>query len=281
KLYESQVLAFYDPHTHVYYAINELPGVMKGVGSADMLQEAIAVHELTHALQDQRFHAGEREEQLRRDTDAEMAYHSLAEGEASLVMMAWMLEKGGHTLDAAVKNEATMQWLTEATVSDKMIDPSTPKYFVESLKFPYFNGMKLVVEGYRRGGWGMIDKMPANPPRSTAEIYDLDAYFKRLNSVAAGFSRPTFDPTEKDALTVEHLGEFHWRFLAGDAVTGWVDDRVVVMRNGSVRADTQWDSAEHAAAFRDAYAAFLRGRGLKPRVTTDGARVHVEYESAR
>src|SRR5436190_499628 len=167
KLYESQVLAFYDPHTHVYYAINELPAAVKGVGGADMLQEAIAVHELTHALQDQRFHAGEREEKLRRDTDAELAYHALVEGEASLVMMAWMLEKGGQTLDAAVKNEATMQWLTDASVADKFVDPATPKYFVESLKFPYFNGMKLVVAGYRRGGWKMIDRMHANPPRST------------------------------------------------------------------------------------------------------------------
>src|SRR5438045_3520728 len=77
KLYQSQVLAFYDPHTHVYYAITELPAVAKAAGSADVLQEAIAVHELTHALQDQRFHAGEREETLRRDTDAELAYHSL------------------------------------------------------------------------------------------------------------------------------------------------------------------------------------------------------------
>src|SRR5262245_4099821 len=41
KLYESQVLAFYDPHSHVYYAINELPAAMQGIGSADMMQEAI------------------------------------------------------------------------------------------------------------------------------------------------------------------------------------------------------------------------------------------------
>src|SRR5947209_10600611 len=83
-LYQAQVLAFYDPQTHVYYAIDELPDAAKGAGSADVLQEAIAVHELTHALQDQRFHASEREESLRRDTDGEMAYHALVEGEATL-----------------------------------------------------------------------------------------------------------------------------------------------------------------------------------------------------
>ncbi len=280
KLYQSQVLAFYDPQTHVYYAISELPAVAKAAGSPDMLQQAIAVHELTHALQDQRFHAAEREEKLRSDTDAELAYHALVEGEASLVMMAWMMEKSGQKLDEAMKNPETMKWLTDAAAADKFVDPDTPRYFVESLKFPYFDGMKLVVEGYRRGGWAMIDKMHANPPRSTSEILHLDAYFARLAG-RPGFSPANFDSKSDNALTVEHLGEFHWRFLAGDAVSGWVDDRVIVNRDGSVVADTRWESAERATAFRDAYVAFLRGRGLEPRVTVDGARVRVAYDSVR
>jgi len=274
-LYQSQVLAFYDPHAHVYYAITELPAMAKAAGSAEMLQEAIAVHELTHALQDQRFGAGEREEKLRRDTDAEMAYHALVEGEASLVMTAWMLEKAGQSLDEAMKNPTALDWLTDASIGDKFVDPDTPRYFSESLKFPYFNGMKLVVEGYKRGGWKMIDRMHANPPRSTSEILNLDAYFARLNAPSA--SAPSFDSKTGDALTVEHLGEFHWRFLAGDKVRGWVDDRVIVTRGGSVLAETRWESAERAAAFRDAYVAFLKTRGLEPRASLDGTRVRVSY----
>jgi len=278
KLYQSQVLAFYDPHAHVYYAITELPDAVKGAGSADMLQEAIAVHELTHALQDQRFKAGEQEEKLRRDTDAEMAYHALVEGEASLIMTAWMLEKGGQTLDQAMKNPSTLAMFTDAAAADRMVDPSTPRYFLESLKFPYFNGMKLVVEGYRRGGWPMIDKMHAHPPRSTAELFNMDAYFARLGG-AESPAPPPFDHTEDGALTVEHLGEFHWRFLAGDDLRGWVDDRVVITRAGSVTADTRWETPARATAFRDAYVAFLKGRGVDPRVTTDGARVRVAYDA--
>jgi hypothetical protein len=275
NLYQSQVLAFYDPHAHVYYAIRELPAVAQAAGSAELLQEAIAVHELTHALQDQRFQAGEREQKLRRDTDAEMAYHALVEGEASLVMTAWMLEKAGQSLDEAMKNPGTLDWLTDATIGDKFVDPDTPRYFSESLKFPYFNGMKLVVEGYKRGGWKMIDKMHANPPRSTAEILNLDAYFVRLSAPPA--PAPSFDSVAENALTVEHLGEFHWRFLAGDSVRGWVDDRVIVTRGGSVLADTRWETAQRAAAFRDGYVAFLKSRSLEPRVALDGTRVRVAY----
>jgi hypothetical protein len=275
NLYQSQVLAFYDPHAHVYYAIRELPAMAKEAGSAEMLQEAIAVHELTHALQDQRFHAGEREEKLRRDTDAEMAYHALVEGEASLVMTAWMLEKAGQSLDEAMKSPTALDWLTDATVGDKFVDPDTPRYFTESLKFPYFNGMKLVVEGYKRGGWKMIDRMHANPPRSTTEILNLDAYFARLDAPSS--PAPSFDSRAGKALTVEHLGEFHWRFLAGDSVRGWVDDRVIVTRGGSVLAETRWENAERAAAFRDGYVAFLKTRGVEPRAALDGNRVRVAY----
>ena len=126
----------------------------------------------------------------------------------------------------------------------------------------------------------MIDKMHANPPRSTSEILHLDSYFARLDGKSSA-PAPSFDPKgDADALTVEHLGEFHWRFLAGDDVSGWVDDRVVVTRAGGVVADTTWADAAHAATFRDAYVAFLRGRGVEPHVTTDGTHVRVAYEAA-
>ena len=56
---------------------------------------------------------------------------------------------------------------------------------------------------------------------------------------------------------------------------------MVVTRGGKMVADTQWTDAARAAAFRDAYVVFLRGRGLEPRVTTDGGRVRVEYQCTR
>src|SRR5258706_10120007 len=53
-LYQSQVLAFYDPLTHTYYAIDQLPAAAAGMMDGEMLRESVAIHELTHALQDQR-----------------------------------------------------------------------------------------------------------------------------------------------------------------------------------------------------------------------------------
>ena len=88
-LYQSQVLAFYDPLDHVYYSIREMPKGMEGTGlDADTMRDMVVIHELTHALQDQRFGAGAREATLTKDSDGELAFHSQLEGEATLVMMA-------------------------------------------------------------------------------------------------------------------------------------------------------------------------------------------------
>jgi hypothetical protein len=275
-LYDAQVLAFYDPTSHTYFAIKQLPAAVAGLSDASALRQSVVLHELTHALQDQRFDATARDKALLRDTDGELAYHALLEGEATLVMLDYLLTKSGQSLDEAVKSDALMGM--GAAASDQSIGPDTPKYFVESLKFPYIDGLRLVVLAYRRGGWKEVDRLHSNPPRTTREVFHPDEYFARLASGKQG--APPFKAARaKDVLTIERLGEFHWRYLVGDRASGWLDDRVVVKRNGEVTAETHWESAEKAAAFRDAYVSFLRGRGLDPKVTTNGAVVRVSYRS--
>jgi len=274
ELYDAQVLAFYDPTTHTYFAIRQLPKALAGMGDASALRESVVIHELTHALQDQRFGATARDRALQHDTDGELAYHALLEGEATLIMMDYLLQKSGQSFDEAVKSD--LLTAMGAATADQSIAPDAPKYFVESLKFPYIEGLRLVVQAYRHGGWKEIDRMHANPPRTTREVLHPDEYFARLASGVGG--APPFHPAlPKDVLTVERLGEFHWRYLAGEHAGGWIDDRVSVMRNGDVTAETRWETPAKAASFRDAYVAFLRGRGVEPQVSTDGPSVKVSY----
>src|SRR2546426_6507173 len=120
-----------------------------------------------------------------------------------------------------------------AATADQSIAPDAPRYFVESLKFPYIEGLKLVVQAYRRSGWKEIDRMHANPPRTTREIIHSAEYFARLDGggplPATGDLRPA-----TDSISVEHLGEFHWRFLVGDHATGWINARVTIGCDGIV-----------------------------------------------
>ncbi|MFL6246879.1 MAG: hypothetical protein ACJ74H_12690, partial [Thermoanaerobaculia bacterium] len=155
-LYESQVLAFYDAQSHTYYSIKQLPKLPEEAAKlADpkTLEEMVTVHELTHALQDQHFKLGDKEKALMRDTDANLAYHAVLEGEAVLVMVAHILGKSGLDFNEVVKDDAMLGMITSAAQAEQMIDPSTPKYFAEMLKFPYLEGLKFVVAAYRRGGW--------------------------------------------------------------------------------------------------------------------------------
>lgn len=277
ELYDSQVLAFYDPLSHTYFAIRELPAAVAGIAGAGALRDSVVLHELTHALQDQRFGAGERDRALLHDTDGEMAYHALLEGEASLVMLESLIDKTGQSFDDAVKSGLLVGAMDAGVPAmDAMIGKDTPRYFVESLKFPYIDGLKLVIEGYKRDGWKEIDRMDRNPPRTTREVMHPQEYFARLARGEKG--PPPFDPpADPGVITTERLGEFHWRFLVGDAARGWVDDRVTVGCDGIVTADTRWENGGQAAAFRDAYASFLRHRGIEPRMTTDGNSVQVVY----
>ena len=278
-LYESQVLAFYDPYTHTYYSIKQLPKLPPEAAKlADpaMLEETVMVHELTHALQDQHFSLAAKEKQNMRDTDANLAYHAVLEGEGVLVMMVHMLNKMGVDFDEVIKDDSILQTMASATAADQMIDPSTPKYFAEMLKFPYLEGLKFVVEAYRRGGWKEIDKVHANPPRTTREVLHPEEYFAKT------FTPEPFDDKKPagNVIAVEHLGEFHWRFLVGaDNAAGWMNDRVIISRGGGVRAETKWESPERAAAFANAYSAFLTKRGVDAKVERNGNAVIAQYTS--
>ncbi len=286
KLYESQVLAFYDPLSHTYYSVRDTGSQAKDLGDTGTMADAVEIHELTHALQDQLFGAGTRDLALMRDTDAGMAYHSLLEGEASVVMLAYVLGKDGVSLETVAKNEAMVGQMTNAaSAADKSMDPATPKYFAESLMFPYAAGMKLVLEAVRRGGWPLVNRMDENPPRSTREVIHYNEYFARLDH-GTGSGAP-FDAQPQggvmNPLTVEHLGEFHWRYLVGDHSSfGWVDDRVTIAENDhcqpTVLVETKWQDPKHARAFREAYVAFLRKRGVEPLVARgEGTTVRVAY----
>lgn len=278
-LYESQVLAFYDPHSHTYYSLDKVPPQLASMGDPKMMEEMVAVHELQHAIQDQYFHIAEKTKALRRDTDGGMAYHSVLEGEAVLVMMAHMLDKGGMKLDDLVGSDELVGTVMAAAQSEQSgINPSTPPFFAESLKFPYLQGLKFVVAAYRRGGWAALDKVHANPPRSTREVMNPDEYFARTTKATP------WDPSPpagvENVLAVEHGGSFMWSFLIGaNNAKGWVDDKITILRGKTptVLVETKWQSAEAATAFARGYEAFLAKRGVGARVVRDGVVVKAVY----
>ena len=77
-LYVSQIGGYYDPEKSKYIMADWMPNIV---------QATIAVHELTHALQDQYFDLGKLTEQKDMSTDVSLARSALIEGDATAVML--------------------------------------------------------------------------------------------------------------------------------------------------------------------------------------------------
>jgi hypothetical protein len=279
-LLEQQVLAFYDPLTHTYFAIRQLPNAIPAEARQLPLEDAVAVHELTHALQDQHFSIGLKDYGLRNDWDGSMALHAVIEGDATLVMMAKLASVSGMTLDDLVSNDMLVSGLSAAAAMMRSDNDGTPRYFIDQLAFPYVQGSRFVIEAYRRGGWKAVNQIYADPPRSTRDVMHPEEYFAGRRTANAFTTQPPF--AVQRLLTVEHLGEYHWSFLlGGDNARGWRGDRATIVDDAfcqpTVLVETRWESPQRAAAFRAAYASFLDKQGIDADLVQRGSDVDVAY----
>ena len=278
-LYEAQALAFYDPIGHVFYELDSPP---PGIELPEAMEEAIVIHELMHALQDQRFDAGPRMQARQEDWDAGMAYQALIEGEASLVMFAHLAEAMGLSLDQMAGDSMLMKAMTEASGEAIGVPADVPAYYVQSMTFPYLEGMLFVLDAYRAGGWEAVNALHDNPPASTEQL--LHPLLYREDSAAGAPVRVQVDSPGEPLLETT-LGEFHWKFLLGEqAAKGWGGDAVDIFDSGedtlTVLLETRWDTPQDAEEFRAALTDFLRSEAAENLwVRIDSNRVRAGYGS--
>jgi hypothetical protein len=274
-LYQEQVLAFYDPESHVFYSMDTPPEAVAGLGGA--MDDAVIVHELTHALQDQLFNAGKELDSRSSDWDSQLAYQSVMEGEATLVMMAFAVRGLGGSIDDITADDTLLDSMATMANAGAGVPEGTPKYFVESMKYPYMEGLRFVTAAYRKGKWDSLDRVDRCPPQTTEEISNPADYWARVNGAAASAAH-----SQQSASVATTLGAFHWGFLLGDAATkGWQGDHVEFLENAAktqtILVDTNWDSPANAAKFRSAYETMLKSAGEKPQFKAEGTRVRAGY----
>jgi len=275
-LLQSQVLAYYDPDTDRFFFVASEPSGLTAAVPKDLLRDSVVMHELVHALQDQRVDLARLDRDLRDDWDAALALHAVVEGEATLVMMAVMIESAGATLDDVVMNEAVMEAALSGVASTPVDSAGAPRYFVESLKFPYVEGLRFVARAYRRGGWKAVDQLLVDPPRSTRQILEPALYDAKQASPAS------FVPAwPASSFPDARLGDANWAFLLGGPVEGWVDDRVSIRLDRqcmpTVMVTTRWDSEKAARAFASRYETLLEAKSAAATVERRGTSVVAAY----
>jgi hypothetical protein len=160
EIFGEQVAGFYDVR-------RKRLSLVEGAGGSGALQEITLAHELTHALEDQRFRLLDIESLGVEDRDA--AYNALIEGTATAVMN----EYARRNLASGGDLGALLEGLASGGGGGDL-----PPYVQASLLFPYLRGSQFVASLYGTGGWRLVNSAFSRPPASTEQILHPDRYLR-------------------------------------------------------------------------------------------------------
>ena len=249
------VAGYYDPRT------KRLRVVTGAQTSNRVLNEITLAHELTHALEDQRFKL---DLESSSSDDAGMANLALVEGSATTVMFTYA--------ERYFSAEQTLGGLFSSLGQDT---GDLPPFVEAQLIFPYIQGQKFIQTLYETGGgtWSLVNSAYRfRPPASTEQIMHPDKYLRveqpdRVTlhaSPGPGWARVR-GGTWGEWATGQSLGN-------ADAAVGWGGDRYELWRRGSddCRAPCRdrdalvmrwrWDDRAAARRFQSALREWLVGK---------------------
>jgi len=285
-LYMSQIGGYYDPERKHFVMAGWMPRTM---------QSAIAVHELTHALQDQYFDLSSFMDIDTYNSDEIFARSALVEGDATAVMMDYVRDLAGQPALAETTNIESL--MLQNVVGASMMDgfSEVPESLQRMVLFPYISGLRFAHELLRRGGYDEINRAMENPPRSTEEILHPKKFFKaEPDFIRFSDKQMLTDKTLKEAEIVfdDTFGEIMISALLGaniddnakaaQAASGWGGDRLTVFEGegGANRVlvwKLNWDTLKDSEEFFLVYKNILGE--LYPEFNKLNSRVILERES--
>jgi len=171
ELLTTQVAGFYDPERRYLALIRrDGGGPAKDAEGGRDPEDAIIVHELTHALQDQHFDLRKFEE-MDPMSDGATARSALAEGDATLTMTSFMAGASVETVPGM--GEAMSAFLddpegpagaaSDLPGGDELA--KAPAWIRDSLLFSYVQGFAFCLDVRRAGGQKLLD-MPGRHRRA-------------------------------------------------------------------------------------------------------------------
>jgi hypothetical protein len=244
------VAGYYDPR-------EDRLRIVKGAQTANrVLYEMVLAHELTHALEDQRFRFDL--DALSAGGDGALAYTALIEGSATALMYRYV--------ERRFETEELLGGLAASAFGGT---GDLPPFLTAQQLFPYTSGEQFVgrlleVGG---GGWKVVDAaLRFRPPASTEQVLHPETYLRveqprrvRLDGPVAALGpgwRPALRATFGEWQTQKLLARAGGTGSA-QAAAGWGGDRYALLERGGERAlivrwtwDSPRDEAEFARALR-------------------------------
>lgn len=221
-LQATSVIGIYDPGSKRLY--------VRG-SRFDPEVERVVVHELTHALQDQRF--GIHFPTVTTTDDGGEAYRGLLEGDAVRVERQFI-----SSLSPDQHRELDRIESTQTAAPS-----STPSALVRALQFPYIAGPTFVQTLLVAGGQSRLDSAFVDPPTATAEVLAPARYLE-------GF-RPENVPTptaDGDVIDSGVLGALYLRSMLQAGVSAGRLDAAQADRAANAWAGDHyvaWSSGDH------------------------------------
>ncbi len=294
KLLSEQVGGYYDPDKKTFFIAGWLP--------VDE-QKPVMVHELTHALQDQHFdlqHLMEADRKLK-DDDEVLAHMALFEGDATAVMLDYLLEPAGRTFTQLPNLVFVMRAQFSTMETQFEIFRQAPSFLKETLVFPYSYGSAFLQRVRSNRPWSEVDKIYKDLPASTEQIIHPEKYLDKRDNplpVEAEDPSPRLGTGWKIAYT-NVLGEFSIYLMlknelseaqAKNASAGWGGDKVYLVQDkdgaSAVWGFSTWDTPDDANEFYEAMRDWLQHRFPKAHASEEPestfSLVHSgEYNSVR
>jgi hypothetical protein len=262
----SLVAGLYDPDGDCFYVVRG-----KAALSSDGFA-ATAAHELAHAYRDvDKDYWKRMVDSAVKDEDLFIAVSCLAEGDAQLI---GRIVSGDHA--AVVIQSAKDSPRDTALIMSSPAYRKYPLYLREMLITRYYIGQAFAAHVFEAGGWKALDAAFDNPPRSTEQILhpskyigpkkDEPVHFAGGDPAAAlgdGWSLGCSGTAGEFQLRVT-LTEAIGRKMATRATEGWDGGQYFVCEKKAapmfVGYVTEWDTAEDATEFADAWLQFAARR---------------------
>jgi hypothetical protein len=276
-LMEEQAGAYYDPELDTFFVLSDMPRKTAPL---------FVAHELTHALDDQRFRLDALIEKVKDDDDRGTAISSVAEGSATIVMTLYIaqeMQAGRLSYDAITEVQQS-----EAGRAVKL--SASPAVIQRSLLGPYILGQAFLLHGNASQLASLksadIDHAFQDPPASTEQLIHPEKYWDPAKRDAPRSVRlPDLSPTLGRGWSLAGsgtMGEMILAVLTGlgaidvsstesafpnrwtnTAAAGWGGDVYHHYVNGARRLTllaTVWDTPGDAGEFE---AALVARQGLR------------------
>ncbi len=240
-LIQSGAVGFYDPEDGRL--------VVRG-GQFDLYGQAILVHELVHAFDDQWFDLGREF-----GDDAGYGFLAVIEGNATRVENLWRSQ-----LSAEDMAQLRQEEMGALSAEDFELLLSLPEVLIALQIWPYADGEVYVSALERRGGEAAIDERLVDPPASSEQVLHPDGPAAGL--VVIDVDPPAVDGPVLDEGTAGELLVEQW--LGERASFGWGGDHYVIWESGARTCLTIDLAADSASDSTDIFAAAERWADERP-----------------